>query len=144
MRIQCGQVMATNMSFNDHKTKKTRYTKIKKNKKKVIYYGDGSYKHNSHGCESVMNKKLAYALSKRILVIVTPEFRTSKSCSGCHHLNEDKKWIKIRSRRLRLRQCEHCLVTLDRDVNAVYSIMEVVESYLLFNEKPLWQQSVAA
>ncbi len=134
--IQGGQVLATNMSFKDKVRKKARYKKVKK---KVIYYGDGSYKHNSSGCESVMNKKLVYALSKRTLVIMTPEFRTSKSCSNCHHLNETSDWITIKSRKHRLRQCQHCHVTMDRDVNAVFNIMQVVEHYLLFNTKPSWQ-----
>jgi hypothetical protein len=137
--ISIGKVLAMNMSFKDSDRKKTRYKKVKKKHHRVIYYGDGSYKHNTHGCESVMNKKLVYSLSKRTLVMMTPEFRTSKCCFKCHRPNEDSEWKKQSSRRLRLRQCTHCLVTLDRDVNATWNMMDVVDSYILNNQKPNWQ-----
>ena len=134
--IQLGECLETNMSFKDTVRKKKRYSKVKK--KNVIYYGDGSYKHNTRGCESIMNKKLVYALSRKTLVLVIPEFRTSKLCCKCH-LN--KSWKSIPSRhKLRLRQCTHCFVTLDRDVNAVYNNMQIIKSYLEDGKKPKWQE----
>jgi hypothetical protein len=132
--IQLGECLETNNIFKKKIVKK----KYKIKQKNVIYYGDGSYSHNTRGCESIMNKKLVYALSRKTLVLVTPEFRTSKLCCKCH-LNET--WKSIPSRhKLRLRQCPHCLVTLDRDVNAVYNIMQIVDSYLEDGKKPKWQE----
>ena len=134
--IQLGECLATNMFFNDTFRKKKKYTKVKK--KNVIYYGDGSYKHNTRGCESVMNKKLIYSLSRRSLVLMIPEFRTSKLCCKCH-LNQNWKLVHSRHK-LRLRQCTHCFATLDRDVNAVYNNMEIIKSYLEDGKKPKWQK----
>lgn len=140
--IQHGEILATNMKWNDKKRKKIKYKKVIEKRKNVIYYGDGSFKHNTKGCRSVMNKKLVYELSKRALVIMIPEFRTSKTCCNCFHLNENNEWhtiVKANNSKLRLRQCTHCLVSLDRDVNAVFNMLNVVEHYIKFNEKPFWQ-----
>ena len=138
--IQPGEMLAINMKWNDFSRKKTKYKKVIKKKQNVIYYGDGSFKHNTSRCRSVMNKKLVYSLSRKSLVIMTPEFRTSKTCCNCFHLNESSDWTLSQKHhsKLRLRQCTHCYVTLDRDVNAVYNILNV-EHYIKYNEKPFWQ-----
>jgi hypothetical protein len=142
--IQHGEILATNMKWNDFKRKNTKYKKVLKDKNKVIYYGDGSYKHNTFGCRSIMNKKLIYGLSRKTLVIMTPEFRTSKTCCACLHLNEDDEYKPIVLNGIiskkRLRQCTHCFVIFDRDINAVFNIMDVVEHYIKNNEMPDWQK----
>src|ERR1700728_1878296 len=84
--IQLGEQLCTNLKFDSNARKKTKFKKVPIDKN-VIYYGDGNFKHNSFGCESVMNKKLIYSLSKRTLVLMTPEFKTSVLCSECHSNN---------------------------------------------------------
>lgn len=134
--LQTGKKTVDNLLFDDHLRKKQKVGKVN-SKRNVIYWGDGSVGHNV-GNPPVPNRKLVYALSKKNLVIITPEFKTSLCCSKCHY--EMRNVTTTKEHSLRLRQCPHCALVQDRDINGCDNIDQVALHFISFGEKPVWQQ----
>lgn len=133
--LQTGVKRVDNFYFDDERRKRQKPEKIKK--KPIIYWGDGSVGHVT-GNPPVPNRKLVYALCKRNVVIITPEFRTSLCCSACHF--QMRRVRTITHRGLRLRQCSNCAVVKDRDVNGCENIDQVAVAYHTTGKKPIWQE----
>jgi transposase len=114
--------------------------------KTVIAFGNGKFPTSSKGEKSGPLSSLARKLSTRLRVIMTDEFKTSKTCNACFGLHSNRKMYsyvwnresKSHSRVFKspyeILQCTNCSRWHQRDSNASKNIQMLLE-YVL-NDKP--------
>ena len=101
----------------------------------LIVWGGGGFGPTSKAHDSAPNKKLQMALAREIPLIVSTEYRSSKT-SCCHHCPVTELKSKGQRTRSVVVQCCACSTLLGRDLNAANVIADI------FNEDscnlPLW------
>ena len=90
----------------------------------ILVWGNGGFPTSTHGHASAPNKKLQYALSKFMPVIVSSEHNSSKISSCCHSVMNDCRKQR-QKRRTTVYTCCECNTMLSRDFTSSCVISDI-------------------
>ena len=115
----------------------------RKQKKQVVFFGNGLFPTGGGGYPSVPRKRFLRYLAASGVVVILDEFNTSKCCPGCHSVLEetDKKGF---GRYVIARESLNCLLTSengtkfeeDRDIIATINMAICAHDLLLTGKRP--------